>query len=72
MLVYLCPLMQFVRSVCVCAFSPSVFPIRIISVLLPSAFYCVGAMLGQCWPTVHDTEPTLAQYRATVSCLAPH
>ena len=40
MLVYL-PYTYFVRSVCVCAFSPSVCPIHFISVL-SSAFYRAG------------------------------
>ena len=31
----------------------------------------VDPMSGYCWPTVHDAEPTLAQYWATVSCLTP-
>ena len=29
----------------------------------------VDPMSGYCWPTVHDAEPTLAQYWVTVSCL---
>ena len=44
---------QFVRSVCVCAFSPSVCPIHFIFVILSSTFYRAGrqtrvvdAMLG--------------------------
>ena len=31
----------------------------------------VHPMLGYCWLTVYDADPTLAQYWATVSCLAP-
>ena len=29
----------------------------------------VDPMPGNCWPTVYDSEPTLAQYWVTVSCL---
>ena len=29
----------------------------------------IGLMLGQCWPTVYDGGPALAQHRAIVSCL---
>ena len=28
-------------------------------------------MLGQCWPTVNDAEPTLAHNWVNVSCLVP-
>ena len=31
----------------------------------------VDPMSGYCWPTVYDAEPTLVQYRVTVSCLTP-
>ena len=31
----------------------------------------VNPMSGYCLPTVYDAEPTLAQYRVTVSCLTP-
>ena len=31
----------------------------------------VDPMSGYCWPTVHDAEPTLAQYWVTVSSLTP-
>ena len=60
-----------VRSVC-----PLSLCLCVLSVC--SAFYHAGGqtwdvdqMLGWCWPTVYDAEPALAQYWATVSCLAP-
>ena len=31
----------------------------------------VDPMSGNCWPTVYDAEPTLAQYWVTVWCLTP-
>ena len=31
----------------------------------------VDSMLGYCWPTGYDAEPTLVQYWVTVSCLMP-
>ena len=31
----------------------------------------IDPILGWCWPTFYDTDPSLAQYWVIVSCLAP-
>ena len=53
-----------VRSVCVCAFSPSVCPIL-------SCRRSNTRRWPNAGPTVYDADPTWAQYWVTVSCLAP-
>ena len=71
MLVYLCPLSKSVLSVTPPPFCLSVQRLPLCSRRPPQQTRVGDPMLGWCWPTVYDAEPTLAQYWVTVSCLAP-
>ena len=65
MLVYLCPLSLSAQFVSVCS------PCLYVPFISGGQKRDVVTMLGYCWPTVYDADPTLAQYCATVSCLEP-
>ena len=65
-LLYFSPLIFMSHQFYVCAFSPSLCVISVYHA--GGQTRDVDPMLGYCWPTVYDAEPTSAQYWVTVSC----